>query len=83
MSALQYYNDHGFHFISLGDSEELWENTLLQVKKQNAASFNIERQFALRNAFTKIFGNHDLDWEINPLAAVDLKELYGIQVEVL
>ena len=83
VSALQYYNDHGFHFISLGDSEELWENTLLQVKKQNAASFNIERQFALRNAFTKIFGNHDLDWEINPLAAVDLKELYGIQVEVL
>ena len=83
VSALKYYNDQGYHFISLGDAEELWENTLIQVKKQNTASFNVEKQFALRNAFTKIFGNHDLDWEINPLAAVDLKELYGTQVEVL
>lgn len=83
VSALKYYNDYGFHLICLGDSEELWENTLLQVKKHNAISFNAEKQFALRNAFTKIFGNHDLDWEINPLAGVDLKELYGTQVAVL
>jgi predicted phosphodiesterase len=83
LAALKHYNDHGFHLISLGDSEELWENTLLQVKKYNAASFKAESQFALRNAFTKIFGNHDLDWEINPLAAVDLKELYGTDVAVL
>ena len=83
VSALKYYNDNAFHLICLGDSEELWENTLLQVKKHNVASFNAEKQFAIRNAFTKIFGNHDLDWEINPLAAVDLKDLYGTQVAVL
>lgn len=83
VSALKYYNDHGYHFISLGDSEELWENTLLQIKKYNTVSFNAEKPFALRNAFTKIFGNHDLDWEINPLAAIDLKELYGTQVAVI
>jgi predicted phosphodiesterase len=83
VSALKYYNDHGFHLICLGDSEELWENTLLQVKKHNVKSFNAEKQFAMRNAFTKIFGNHDLDWEINPLAAVDLKDLYGTQLAVL
>lgn len=83
VSALKYYNDQGYHFISLGDSEELWENTLLQIKKYNTVSFNAEKRFALRNAFTKIFGNHDLDWEINPLSAVDLKELYGTQVAVI
>ncbi len=83
VSALNYYNSRGFHYISLGDSEELWENTLLQVKKHNTVSFNAERQFALRRAFTKIFGNHDLDWEINPLAAVDLQELYGSKAAVL
>jgi predicted phosphodiesterase len=81
--ALNHYNNLGFHFISLGDSEELWGNTLIQVKKHNTASFNAEQQFAKRNAFTKIFGNHDLDWEINPLAANDLKELYQTQVAVL
>src|SRR4051812_16490716 len=29
LAALNYYQDNGFHLISLGDAEELWENTLL------------------------------------------------------
>jgi predicted phosphodiesterase len=83
LQALQYYNDQKFHLISLGDSEELWENTLLQVKKHNVISFEAERSFIARNAFTKIFGNHDLDWEIDPLAPVFLKEIYGAPVIAL
>jgi predicted phosphodiesterase len=83
LSALQHYDQEGFHLICLGDSEELWENTLLQVKKHNTLSFAAERKFALRNAFTKIFGNHDLDWEINPMAEKDLRELYHMPVAVL
>jgi predicted phosphodiesterase len=83
ISALDFYNRESFHLICLGDSEELWENTLLQVKKNNALSFEAERQFALRNAFTKIFGNHDLDWEIDLRFENDLKELYHIPVAVL
>src|SRR5687768_16390221 len=35
VEALRYYNDQKFHFISLGDSEELWENTVAQVMKHN------------------------------------------------
>lgn len=83
VAALRHYDHQGFHLICLGDCEELWENTLLQVKKHNTLSFEAERQFALRSAFTKIFGNHDLDWEINPLAEKDLKELYRVPVAVL
>jgi predicted phosphodiesterase len=83
LAALDYYNEQGFHLICLGDSEELWKNTLQQVKKQNIRSFEAEKKFALRNAFTKIFGNHDLDWEINPLAGKDLEELYEAPVAVL
>ena len=83
VSALHHYNQEGFHLICLGDCEELWENTLLQVKKHNTISFEAERKFAIRNAFTKIFGNHDLDWEINPLSEKDLKELYHAPVAVL
>ena len=62
VTALQYYNDEGFHLICLGDCEELWENTLAQVKKNNLLSFEAEKKFVRRNAFTKIFANHDLDW---------------------
>jgi len=81
LEALTYYNSRGFHLICLGDSEELWENTLMQVKKNNVASFEAERKFA--QAFTKIFGNHDLDWEINPASSNDLRQLYGTDVAVL
>jgi predicted phosphodiesterase len=83
VSALHHYDLEGFHLICLGDCEELWENTLLQVKKHNQPSFHAESKFARRNAFTKIFGNHDLDWEINPLSEMDLKELYHSTVAVL
>jgi predicted phosphodiesterase len=83
IAALKFYDRQGFHFISLGDCEELWENTLLQVKKHNEASFAAERKFAARHAFTKIFGNHDLDWEIDPLAPKHLEDIYKVKVVAL
>ncbi|HTF30951.1 MAG TPA: metallophosphoesterase [Flavitalea sp.] len=83
LKALQYYNDENFHLITLGDCEELWENTLLQVIKQNQPSFDLEKNFVVRNAFTKISGNHDLDWEIDPLTPAYLKKIYGVPMSVL
>lgn len=83
LTALAFYDKENFHLVCLGDSEELWENTLLQVRKYNTASFDAEKRFAARNAFTKIFGNHDLDWEIDPLASVYLKDIYGHPVVAL
>jgi UDP-2,3-diacylglucosamine pyrophosphatase LpxH len=83
LRAVQHYNHEGFHLICLGDSEELWENTVLQVMKHNASSFNAEKKFVHRNALTKIVGNHDLDWEIDPLAPTYLSKLYGDTLPVL
>lgn len=80
LAALHYYNEQAFHFISLGDGEELWENSLSTVKKQNAASFEMEKLFLKRTAFTKIFGNHDLYWDNDPLAKYELNKLYGEKV---
>lgn len=83
LAALDYYYSKEFHLICLGDSEELWENTLAPVKKFNKASFAAERSFLLRHRFTKIFGNHDLEWEINPLSEKELKEVYGASIVAL
>jgi predicted phosphodiesterase len=83
VAALEFYNTDSFHFISLGDSEELWENTLLQVRKHNKLSFEAEKKFAARLAFTKVFGNHDLDWEIDPLTSKFLEEIYAVPVVAL
>jgi UDP-2,3-diacylglucosamine pyrophosphatase LpxH len=77
LAALAHYEQQQYHLILLGDSEELWENTLIQIKKFNRNVFTSEGQFLKRHALTKIFGNHDLDWEINPMAPAELKEIYG------
>ncbi len=70
-AALTYYNQNQFTFVSLGDSEELWENTLDNVKKHNQKSFELEAEFLKRNAFIKIFGNHDLYWDNDPWLAIN------------
>lgn len=82
LTALDYYNQNGYHYIALGDCEELWENSLASIKKQHRLTFEKEKQFISRNAFIKIFGNHDLNWANDPLAPFQLKEIYGIDVPI-
>ena len=45
LAALDYYYAKGFHYIALGDCEELWENTWPAVKKQQKPSFEREARF--------------------------------------
>jgi UDP-2,3-diacylglucosamine pyrophosphatase LpxH len=82
LAALDYYFEKGYLFISLGDSEELWENTLPAVKKAQQPSFEKEKKFVDTNRFVKIFGNHDLYWQNDPLASMRLKEIYGTSIPV-
>jgi predicted phosphodiesterase len=82
LAALDYYYEQNFFFISLGDSEELWENRWPAVKKNNEATFAKERRFIEKNAFVKIFGNHDLSWSINPLTAIEMEKIYGRKITI-
>lgn len=82
LAALDYYFQNGFHYIALGDCEELWENTWLSVKKAQKPSFEKERQFISKNAFIKIFGNHDLFWDNDPFASIQLKEVFENYVPI-
>jgi predicted phosphodiesterase len=52
------------------------------VKKAQKASFEREKQFIPKNAFIKIFGNHDLFWDTDPFAPMQLKETYGADVPI-
>lgn len=81
-AALDYYNRESFHYISLGDTEELWENNLFAVRDANKLSIEKEKAFALRNAFTKVFGNHDLFWDQDPFAQMQLKSMYDVPVKI-
>ncbi|MFM2336952.1 MAG: hypothetical protein RL115_145 [Bacteroidota bacterium] len=82
LAALAYYFNQGYTFISLGDSEELWENNIRQVKKHNQQNFKIEKSFLQANRFIKVFGNHDLYWDNDPFAAWQLKNIYGQKIKV-
>ena len=82
LAALDYYHQESFHYINLGDSEELWENLMESVIRHNSANFEKEKQFIGRNAFTKIFGNHDLYWDNDPLSGFNLKRIYGEKIPI-
>jgi predicted phosphodiesterase len=82
LAALDYYHQNGFYFISLGDSEELWETTLTSIKREHLPSFEKEKVFIPANAFIKIFGNHDLYWQNDPFAQLQLNSIYGYDVPI-
>ncbi len=82
VEALKYYELNGYHFISLGDSEELWENTVFAVQKHNKLAFEAEGKFISKNAFIKIFGNHDLDWGNDPFVDLYMKTIYKESLKV-
>ena len=82
LDALTYYDNNKYHYVCLGDCEELWENQLPDVRKANQQSIEQEKAFILRGAFTKIFGNHDLLWDQDPFAPQYLKNMYDNEVKV-
>lgn len=82
LKALEYYEARQFIYVNLGDSEELWENLLESVIKHNKATFEAEKTFIKRKAFTKIFGNHDLYWDNDPLSQFNLKRIYGEVIRI-
>jgi predicted phosphodiesterase len=82
LAALDYYNNEKLFYINLGDSEELWENLFVTVKRHNKATFEKEKLFLKRKAFIKIFGNHDLYWDNDPLAPISLVQIYGQRVKI-
>ncbi|HWJ89747.1 MAG TPA: metallophosphoesterase [Flavisolibacter sp.] len=82
LAALDYYYERGYFFIALGDCEELWENTLSAVKSKQQASFEREKKFFNTNRGIKIFGNHDLYWQNDPFAHLQLKEIFGCDLPI-
>lgn len=82
LAALEHYNKEEFFYINIGDSEELWENLIITIKRHNKQTFEKEKAFLKRKAFVKIFGNHDLYWGNDPLAAVNLLDIYGEMVRI-
>ena len=82
LTALDYYFNNGFTFINMGDSEELWENMLISVKKHNQPSFEKEKKFLDTGRGIKLFGNHDLYWANDPFAPMQLQNIFQRKIPI-
>lgn len=64
--ALKHYYNQGFHFIELGDGNELWENRFFKsIYLAHKNVFQILKQFYDDNRLHLIWGNHDMVYK-NP-----------------
>ena len=89
VAALEYYWEHDFALIVLGDGEELWECRPDQALPAYAGVFAIERRFNTAGRYRRVFGNHDDLWmddhavrrHLEPrLGAVRVEEALRLQV---
>ena len=82
LSALDYYYNNHYGLIVLGDCEELWENKLSNVVKQQQPCFRRYKQFVAQNRFYKTIGNHDLDWKNDLWTITQIKKLFGADLTI-
>ena len=82
LGALNYYYEEGYTLISLGDSEELWENTADEVIAKNQESLSLEAKFNSVGRYYRVFGNHDLAWKFELNCNKYLKPIFGEKINV-
>jgi len=61
--ALNYYYAKGYRFISIGDSEELWECDFPNIKQKYQDVYDLEKKFADAGRLLRVYGNHDIFWK--------------------
>lgn len=60
-AALQHYYELGFHYIELGDGDELWENRCMHpIIEIHSHVFWLLSKFYAQNRLHMIYGNHDI-----------------------
>jgi predicted phosphodiesterase len=82
LGALQHYYNEAYTFISLGDSEELWENTPKVAIEKNRISLLEEAKFLQSDRYYRVFGNHDLEWKYPIQQSLFLKPIFGDKLKI-
>ncbi len=60
LAAMQYYIQKGYHYIELGDGEELWENRNRdQIIDSHCEVYKLFCTLEEKGKITRLFGNHD------------------------
>jgi hypothetical protein len=80
-AALGYYLEQGHTLFTLGDVEELWKYTPLEVIGAYPQSLELEGEFHRRGRYARFWGNHDDLWRHPDGVSKRLDRFYpGIKV---
>jgi UDP-2,3-diacylglucosamine pyrophosphatase LpxH len=82
IAALAHYNKAGFHFINLGDAEELWKYKADKVIPCQENALRAEAAFQQENRYFRVFGNHDLIWKNRLDVSFHLKKNFKMPLPV-
>ena len=82
ITALQYYHQQCYNYINLGDAEELWKYTVLQIIPQNQEALKAEANFQPDKKYYRTFGNHDLLWKNKLDVMLYLKNIFQMPLPV-
>ena len=74
LAAMQYYYRRGYHYIELGDGDELWENRKLSRIRQCHEDCDMWwKRFLRQDRAHSIYGNHDISFRSVAPEALVLK----------
>lgn len=76
-AALAYYYQLGHTLIELGDVEEMWEEYPGAVTQAYPHTFQLEARFHEEGRYLRVWGNHDEDWSLPPIAQLYLEPIFG------
>ena len=82
ITALKYYHDQCYHFINLGDAEELWKYKASDVIPKYANALAAESSFHVDKRYYRTFGNHDLLWKNKLDVLMHLKPYFEMPLPV-
>lgn len=61
-AGLEYYFQRGYHYLELGDGEELWENRCMErIRKCHENVYWMFSQYEEQGRMDRIYGNHNME----------------------
>lgn len=82
LAALGYYHQQCYHYINLGDAEELWKYKPNEVLTRYTEVLGAEANFQVDNKYYRTFGNHDLLWKNKLDVLLHLKPIFPMPLPV-
>lgn len=79
--ALSQYFKNGFHYIELGDGDELWENMFFKdIFEANKNVYLLLQKFYLENRLHMIWGNHDMVFRNPSVVKKNFSEFFDMNL---